>query len=71
MPSTELIELDCYSNETGQSFAPAPIPNNPLLVGNNYYAQMIWAEDSGNGRACSAAQPHLVSSRGLAIAIQP
>lgn len=67
----QLIALDFYSEANGFGVAPAPIPNDPSLVGQTFYAQSVWVEDVANGYDCSAAQYHLVSSRGLAITIQP
>lgn len=69
--ASEVIALNIFSDAGGVGFAPAPIPNNPLVIGNKYYAQAIWAETAANGRACSAAFAHLVSSRGLEMVIQP
>lgn len=69
--ASEIIALNFLSDAGGVGFAPAPIPNNPSVVGNKYYAQGIWAQDAANGRACGGAFAHLVSSSGLEMVIQP
>ena len=37
--ATEIYSFDFRSDAGGSGFAPAPIPNNPALVGHVYYAQ--------------------------------
>ncbi|MBI3817435.1 MAG: VCBS repeat-containing protein [Planctomycetes bacterium] len=69
--ATEVYSLDAYSEVSGVNFSPAPIPNNPLIIGNTYFAQGLWVEDAANGHDCSPGQYHLESSRGLMLTIQP
>jgi hypothetical protein len=71
LQSTLVIPLNIRSDWSGTSSVPAPIPNDPGLVGQAFYAQAIWLEDATTGQACSAALGHLVSSGGLQITVQP
>ncbi len=40
--ATEVIGLDLVSDPSGDAIAPAPIPNNPVIVGKSYFAQGLW-----------------------------
>jgi hypothetical protein len=61
------LAFDAHSDPSGCGFAPAPIPNNPLIVGKTYYAQTFWVESHG----AKCAPSGLVSSKGLSITIGP
>lgn len=68
LTATEVITVDLFSDPSGSSFAPAPIPNDPLLAGKVYFGQGIWF---WNG-ACALPSPYSLSStRGLKLTIQP
>ncbi len=41
LASTELLGIDLFGAPSGFGIGPAPIPNNPLLVGAVYHAQVI------------------------------
>lgn len=68
--ATEVLTFDFLSNASGSGFQPVPIPNDPMLIGQVFYAQSLWAEDTAGGLSCSVSPLHLVSSRGVAITIQ-
>lgn len=42
--ATELFAFDAYVDGAGTAFSPAVIPNNPMVIGQNYYFQFITAE---------------------------
>jgi hypothetical protein len=65
--STQVYGLDAVSGASGNAVAPVPIPNNPLLAGSHYYAQVLSAWTSG---PCVPSAFALSTSRGLAIEIQ-
>ncbi|MFN0206519.1 MAG: FG-GAP repeat domain-containing protein [Planctomycetota bacterium] len=67
--ATELLLFDMISNASENGYAPAPIPNNPLLSGLSFYAQALLTEKWGY--ACSEADVPVVSSRGLWLTIRP
>jgi hypothetical protein len=61
LAAPEVIPLDMVSDPTGFGVAPAPVPNNPILVGLTYYGQTI---------ALAPCAPFgLAASQGLAITI--
>lgn len=51
----------------GVAFAPAPIPPDPQLAGNVYFAQSVWVQNPSVGHTCSSATLGLLSSRGLQV----
>ncbi|MBI3818926.1 MAG: VCBS repeat-containing protein [Planctomycetes bacterium] len=63
----EIYGLDMPADAGGAAFAPAPIPNNPSLSGNQYYAQGIFLEN--DFERCSASPLHLAASAPLHITI--
>jgi hypothetical protein len=65
-----VASFDMKSDPSGSGFAPLPIPNNPAIVGSQYYAQTFWVEDKANGQTCSHAAFSLVSSVGIALTVQ-
>jgi hypothetical protein len=67
--ATESLALEVRSDASGTSFTAAPIPNNPILAGVQYYVQTFWIEPVG--ARCTTASLGLVSSRGLDILILP
>ncbi|MBI3818470.1 MAG: VCBS repeat-containing protein [Planctomycetes bacterium] len=67
--STELYALDSLSDGSGAAFASAPIPNNMNLIGNTYYASVIFVWSQYN--ICKLPPLQISSSRGLTITIQP
>jgi hypothetical protein len=66
LASTAIYGFDFHSDALGLGTAPLPIPNNPALVGNTYYAQAIWAWPP----ACALTPYRLSSSVGLTLTIQ-
>lgn len=68
LASTELIPLTIASDAGGAAYAAAPIPNLPALAGKSYFAQTLW--EVPPAAACGAPFG-VVTSRGLAITIQP
>lgn len=69
----EFIPFDIFSDVGGTAAsAPLGIPNNPLLVGSRYFAQVLFVENPSAGKACNRSSPFfVVSSRTLAIEIMP
>ncbi|MBI3818534.1 MAG: hypothetical protein HY286_07580, partial [Planctomycetes bacterium] len=65
--STEVFALDIMSNSLGGAGTPTPIPNNNLLAGNKYYAQVISLWPSS---ICTPSVLGLSSSNGIAMTIQ-
>lgn len=65
--ATEILALDAASDGVGFGSTPAPIPNNPLLANNTYYAQFLWYWPP----ICSPSPLGLSSSEGGSITIQP
>lgn len=61
--ATEIFLLDAVTDGSGLASAPATIPDNPLLIGANYYFQFIFA-DFGCGAVLS-------TSEGGKLTIQP
>ena len=68
---TELYGFSGFSDGLGSGYGPAPIPNNPALVSKTYFAQLVFVESAADGLACSASPYGIVTSRGLALTIQP
>jgi hypothetical protein len=66
--STETITLDAYTDVFGVGTVPAPIPNNPLLAGSTYYAQILW---SWPVSTCYLPPYNLSTTNGLGITIHP
>ncbi len=66
--ATEVLGLDILSGASGIGVAAAPIPANPLLVGRQFFASVLWAWAGG---PCVPSLYTLSSSVGLAITIQP
>ncbi|MBI3819460.1 MAG: FG-GAP repeat protein [Planctomycetes bacterium] len=67
--ATEVYNFDMYSDGSGYGFVTTPVPNNPALVGNKYYAQALWLESScilGNGNIYN-----LSSSSAAELTVQP
>jgi hypothetical protein len=60
--SAALLTLPFSSDALGNAVAPAPIPNNPNLVGQTLYAQVLWAWTS-----CVLPPFGLSTSNGLAL----
>ncbi|MBI3819959.1 MAG: VCBS repeat-containing protein [Planctomycetes bacterium] len=69
--SALVAALDFSSDSSGTAFLGAPLPNDPSLAGFTFYAQGVFVENAADGFDCSPAQDHLVSSKGIAVAIQP
>ena len=69
--ASQVIPFDIFGDAGGAAFAPLPIPNDPSLVGKQYFAQSFWVEAAADGQACSHAVLSLVSSTGLALTVQP
>jgi hypothetical protein len=67
--ATQVYSFDFHSDVSGAGFAKAPIPNSPFLAGTVYYEQSLWVESLGY--QCGPSPFHLVTSKGLAITIQP
>jgi hypothetical protein len=67
--ATQLLDFNIATNTHGEGYAPAPIPNNPVLVGAAFFAQSYFAEPLG--AQCSPSQFGLVSSRGLSLTFMP
>ncbi|HKE02286.1 MAG TPA: IPT/TIG domain-containing protein, partial [Planctomycetota bacterium] len=65
--STTIIGLDFTSDASGFATAPAPLPNDPAIVGSTLYGQVIWAW----GGACPLGAFGLSSSMGLRITFEP
>ncbi|MBI3818748.1 MAG: hypothetical protein HY286_08670 [Planctomycetes bacterium] len=66
--SSEIYAFDINSNSLGGASVPTAIPNNSLLGGNKYYAQVVSLWPSGT---CTPSVLGLSSSNALAITIQP
>ena len=60
--SAALLTLPFSSDALGNAVAPAPIPNNPNLIGQTLYAQVLWAWTS-----CALPPFGLSTSNGLAL----
>jgi hypothetical protein len=69
--STQLFGMDFHNFGGTAAFASVPIPNNPVLPGQFFYAQGVWVENATIGEHCSSGLFGLVGSRGLAILISP
>ncbi len=65
--STEVVTFDFFSDPVGTGTAPAPLPNDPLLVGKGYHVQALWAWIG----ACSLPPYNLSTSKGLTLTILP
>jgi hypothetical protein len=64
---TEIYSLDMTSDASHLGSVTTVIPNNPILIGKNYFAQSLWVET-----ACvMGTVANLSSSRGLQIVIEP
>jgi hypothetical protein len=61
MAASEVLAIDMVSDPSGFSVGPAPIPNNPFLIGKVYYAQTI--------TLAACAPMGLGASQALAITI--
>ncbi|MBI3819795.1 MAG: FG-GAP repeat protein [Planctomycetes bacterium] len=46
--AAEIYSFDATSDSTGIGGATTPIPYNPAIVGNKYYAQTLWLETNCN-----------------------
>ncbi|MBL8694679.1 MAG: hypothetical protein JNJ88_11335, partial [Planctomycetes bacterium] len=70
LAASELYALDFLSDAWGNADCLAPIPTNPALVGNHYYAQVLWAWPSGS---CSPLPSTygLSTAWGLDLVVQP
>jgi hypothetical protein len=66
--ATEVYGLDFLSDAAGMARAPAPLPNNPLLVGKVFYGQGLFAWPSG---PCSPSTYSLSTSDAIALTILP
>ncbi|MFN0207193.1 MAG: FG-GAP repeat domain-containing protein [Planctomycetota bacterium] len=66
--STEIFLLDIISDASGTGFAPVPIPNNPSIIGNQYYAQSLWYESTAK---CTPSFLGFVTSIAVGLQIQP
>lgn len=64
-----LIPFDIVTDGEGNGFAPFPLPTIPGLVGLTFYCQSIFVEPPG--RSCTIGLLNLVTSRGLALTVQP
>jgi hypothetical protein len=60
--SAALLAIPFSSDAFGNALAPAPIPNNPSLIGKTLYAQVLWAWTS-----CPLPPFGLSTSQGLAL----
>ncbi|MFN0206341.1 MAG: FG-GAP-like repeat-containing protein [Planctomycetota bacterium] len=69
--ATEIFAYDILSHAGGSSVTPAPIPNDSLLIGKQFFAQGIWVEDAASGQHCSTASFGVVTSRAMVVTIQP
>ncbi len=58
--------IPCTSDESGSSFARAPIPFDPALVGRVLFAQAFW-----HASTCSSSDLAVSSSRALRLEIGP
>jgi hypothetical protein len=65
--ATDIQAIDFHSDAAGLGTAPAPIPNNPVLIGVHYFGQGIWA---WTPQQCQPSPFGLSSSDGLDIPIQ-
>lgn len=63
LAATELLGLDAIADGAGTLHAPAAIPDNPLVIGNDYYLQFICLD--------ATCTPNLYTSQGAQITIQP
>ncbi|MFN0207658.1 MAG: hypothetical protein ACKVS6_15230 [Planctomycetota bacterium] len=63
----DVLSLDIVSNSLGFGNVTVPISNDPTLVGNVYYCQVLWYWSN----ACVLGPLNLSSSRGLTVEIQP
>jgi hypothetical protein len=64
--ATQVYAFDLYTDPFGGGFAPVPIPNNPILQGQTFYTQAIFAWTN----PCSPTTFGLSSSRALVKTIQ-
>ncbi|MFN0204795.1 MAG: PQQ-dependent sugar dehydrogenase [Planctomycetota bacterium] len=69
--ATELLTFDATSDGLGVGTALAPVPNNPLLAGMDFYASTLWAWSPVTCVLPGANVYNLSTSNGLAIIIQP
>jgi hypothetical protein len=60
--SSALLTLPFSSDALGNAIAPAPIPNNPNLIGQTLYAQVLWSWTT-----CPLPPFNLSTSNGLAL----
>ena len=67
--STTVIGLDAHSDVSGVATFGAPLPNDPFLVGAQYFAQALFVETPGE--RCSASQFGLVTSTAMSITVLP
>ncbi len=65
LSATEVLTFDLLGDAAGFGFAAAPVPNNPSIVGNDYYLQALWVWGS-----CPLPPYGLATSRGLALTVQ-
>lgn len=69
--ATELLTFDATSDNLGNGTAAAPVPNNALLVGLNFYGATLWAWSVGVCTLPGANPFNLSTSNGIKITIQP
>lgn len=69
--ATQILSFDFLSDGGGFGFVSAPIPNDPSLVGQVFFAQALWVENHAAGDDCSHGMFGLESSNGISITIQP
>jgi hypothetical protein len=67
--ATQFMALDMPSNGHGDAYSPAPIPNDPQLVGQVFVAQSLFIESPF--ATCTPGLFGLESSRALLLSILP
>lgn len=69
LASSFLLAFDIFTDVSGVTFAPFPIPNDPSLHGFQACAQFIYVDRTAEGQSCSTALADLVSSPGMFFTI--
>ncbi len=64
--SIEIGTFDIFTDGAGNGVGPAPIPNSPILIGQQYRLQGLFVET-----ACSLPPFNLSGTQGMTITIQP
>ncbi|MBL8695183.1 MAG: hypothetical protein JNJ88_13905 [Planctomycetes bacterium] len=67
LAATQVLALDVPSDAAGHSVSTVPIPNDPTLVGKDFFAQLLWAWPTAT---CVLPPYNLSSTNGVALKIQ-